>query len=141
LFYVRVEETAQESDLVVTVTTSKKPFLRFKDISQGVLILAQGEFSEVHEDVIKNVDKMVVSHLPSAKDAGNLAGHFQSGDIKEENIYCELKDLVSGAKKGREGDNENICLTTSGLPTLDIAIAYKVYLKALEKRIEMINLG
>jgi len=62
-----------------------------------------------------------------------LSNFFQNCDISEEDVYCELKDLVSGKKAGRTKEDENIYLSTTGLPTLDIAIAYKVYQKALDK--------
>lgn len=128
-----VEDTAKESDIVVTATTSKEPFLGFKDLSRGVLILNQGAGNEVHKDLILSVDKIVVGSLSQSKEVGGLKGFLQNGDITERDVYCELKDLVSGKKTGRSNESENIFLSTTGLPTLDIAIAYKIYQKALNK--------
>lgn len=128
-----VEETANETDIVVNTTTSKDPSLRFRDLSQGVFILDQGSYSYVRTDVIQNMNKIVVANLVQSKLVGAVAGFFQNGDITDEGIYCELQDLVSGKKPGRDADDEYTYLSTTGLPTLDIAIAHKVYLNALDK--------
>ena len=136
------EETAKECDVLINTATSKNPFIHFKNLSQGVFILDQGSYSYFHKDVIQNMDKIVVASLAQSKLVGCLSGFLQNGDIAEKDVYCELQDLVSGKVTGRASEVENIYLTTTGVPTLDIAIAHKVYKKALDKGIgKVIRLG
>jgi ornithine cyclodeaminase len=57
----------------------------------------------------------------------------ESGLFSREQLYAEIHELVSGAKKGRERDNERILVHTTGLVSQDIALAHFIYRRALEK--------
>ncbi len=53
--------------------------------------------------------------------------------FSREQIYAEIHELVSGAKKGRERDDERILIHTTGLVSQDVALAHFLYRRALEK--------
>src|SRR5262249_47670911 len=50
-----------------------------------------------------------------------------------EKLYAEIHELVSGAKKGRERDDERILIHTTGLVSQDVALAHFLYRRALDK--------
>jgi ornithine cyclodeaminase/alanine dehydrogenase-like protein (mu-crystallin family) len=52
---------------------------------------------------------------------GELRGAIQAGEMTEADVYAELGEVVSGKKKGREG-NEIIVVDLTGTGAQDAAI-------------------
>ena len=50
-----------------------------------------------------------------------------------DDIYGEIGDLVTGAKQGRESDEEITLFKSVGLSIQDISTAYHVYQQAVEQ--------
>ena len=50
-----------------------------------------------------------------------------------DDIFCEIGDLVTGAKQGRESDDEITLFKSVGLSIQDISTAYHVYQQAVEQ--------
>jgi ornithine cyclodeaminase len=57
----------------------------------------------------------------------------ESGQFARADLYAEIHELVSGAKGGRERDDERILIHTTGLVSQDVALAHFLYRRALEK--------
>jgi ornithine cyclodeaminase/alanine dehydrogenase-like protein (mu-crystallin family) len=57
------------------------------------------------------------------------------GTITVDHIWCELKDLVSNRKKGRESEEEITLWKSVGVGIADAATAKLAYQRALEKRV------
>jgi ornithine cyclodeaminase len=57
----------------------------------------------------------------------------EAGQFSREQLHGEIQDLVSGAKIGRERDDERILIHTTGLVSQDVALAHFLYRKALEQ--------
>jgi alanine dehydrogenase len=55
--------------------------------------------------------------------------------FSESGIYCELSDVVTGKKAGRDSDGEITIFDSTGLSLLDISTATLVYRKAVESNI------
>jgi len=58
---------------------------------------------------------------------------IEQGQFSRAQLYGEIHELVSGAKKGRERDDERILIHTTGLVSQDVALAHFLYRRALEK--------
>ena len=57
----------------------------------------------------------------------------ETGQFSRTELYAEIHELVSGAKPGRERDDERILIHTTGLVSQDVALAHFLYRRALEK--------
>ena len=91
-----------------------------------------------HPELYKRADKIVcdswyqVKHRPvcyMARDA--LAGKFDESKIYAE----ELGEIIAGKKPGRTDDSEFCYYKPVGMGVLDLAIAVRIYRKALEQNI------
>lgn len=143
----------KQSDIVTVATSGKiKPKIEADTIKPGALIILTGA-ADLTQDIYENA--RVVSDLWSMHEkwledglahpdgissildwtmSGQLLELIHEGKYNSETID-DLGDIVSGKKEGRTSDNEVIICMTGGLPTEDIAWAYKVYQNALEKNI------
>ena len=57
---------------------------------------------------------------------------YVQGLLKNEDIYADLKDIISGKKNGRENDDEFIYFNSVGLSFIDINFANETYKLAKE---------
>jgi ornithine cyclodeaminase len=57
----------------------------------------------------------------------------ESGLFSRAQLHGEIQELVSGAKQGRERDDERILVHTTGLVSQDVALAHFLYRRALEQ--------
>jgi ornithine cyclodeaminase/alanine dehydrogenase-like protein (mu-crystallin family) len=58
---------------------------------------------------------------------------YQDGELRDDEVYADLVELVSGAKPGRESDDECAYFNAVGLSFVDVAIAHAMYLQALDR--------
>ena len=57
----------------------------------------------------------------------------EGGLFSRDALHAEIRELVSGAKPGRERDDERILVHTTGLVSQDVALAHFLYRNALER--------
>jgi ornithine cyclodeaminase len=88
--------------------------------------------SAVPIDLLDVMDKIVVDDWGQARigPLGALRAHVDSGRLSEDNLHAELGQIVSGARAGRERDDERILLWHRGLSTTDIALGEALLDKA-----------
>jgi len=118
------ETAVRGADVVVTVTPSRKAYLKNEWIAKGTHINAFGADShgkqELEAQVYKKsklfVDKLEVS--------------LEKELYKKGDIYGELGDVITGKKKGRENPTEVTIFDSTGLGIQDAAAAAIVYEKA-----------
>ena len=54
--------------------------------------------------------------------------------LRDEDIYANLSEIISGNKLGRENDKEFIYFNSVGLSFLDIALSNWMYEKVVEQK-------
>ena len=132
-----VKDAVVESDIVVTVTPSKKALVMKDWIKKGTHINAIGADGpgkqELDPMIIKVADKVVVDSLKQCRIIGEIQHALKNGLIKEANIHAEIGQILIGEKKGRESDNEITLFDSTGLAAQDIAAANIVYKQAKER--------
>ncbi|MBY8989243.1 MAG: ornithine cyclodeaminase family protein [Candidatus Lokiarchaeota archaeon] len=132
-----VKDAVVESDIVVTVTPSKKALVMKDWIKNGTHINAIGADGpgkqELDPMIIKVADKVVVDSLEQCKIIGEIQHALKNGLIKEKDIHAEIGQILIGDKKGRESDHEITLFDSTGLAAQDIAAANIVYKQAKEK--------
>jgi alanine dehydrogenase len=130
---VNLREAVQESDICVTCTPSRRPYLRKEYVSPGTFIAAMGADSpdkqELDPELLKS-NKVVVDVLAQCARAGELHHALDRG-MREEDVYAELGELVLGRKPGRASTQEITVFDATGTALQDAAAAAAVYEKAL----------
>ena len=129
------QEVVEGADVICTVTIGDEPMVKKEWLKKGSLVISAGSYQELDPDVALSADKIVVDHWGQASHRGELAKLVEAGKIGEKNIHAEIGEILSGKKKGREREDENILAVPIGLGSVDIGCAVEVYRKATEKGI------
>ena len=79
------------------------------------------------------MDKVVVDSWEFNMLQREFKRAVESGLFSREQLHAEIHELVSGAKRGRERDDERILIHTCGLVSQDVALAHFLYRNALGK--------
>lgn len=139
---VRVTDTIEEAvvgaDIVVEATRlpEPKPILRTRWLESCSLLVPYGTKSALELDVLDQMDKVVVDDWAQCRrdDAfGALRPHVRAGLLTEESLHAELGQILTGARPGRERDDERILFWHRGLGTTDVALAHMLWRRALEQ--------
>ena len=123
---------ASESDVIVTVTHAKEPFLMDEWVKPGTVVFAMGSFQECEEALILNSDRIVVDHMGQALHRGALKKLTETGRISERDIYATIGEIVAGKKPPRASEKERIFCEPIGTGAMDVTLATIVYEKARE---------
>lgn len=123
-------------DITVNATSAPVPVMNIAAAHEGAMHVCVGGLD--HPDLYKKADKIVcdswyqVKHRPvcyMARDA--IAGKFD-----ESNIYAEeVGQIIAGEKPGRENDREFCYYKPVGMGVLDLAIAVRIYRKAVAENV------
>ena len=129
---VHGREAVEGADIIVTVTSGEGEFVRNEWVMPGAFIASVGSYPELDPALPKKVGKLVVDDRTQARYRGELWRGYEKGKFSDGMIYAELGEVVSGKKKGREGREERTLACLTGVGTLDVAVARKVYERAVE---------
>jgi alanine dehydrogenase len=128
-------EECSESDVIITVTTSRKPFLKAEWLRKGQLIAALGSYQEVYSEAIMKASKVVVDNIQQASHRGALKILSEEGGMIKEKDYVTIGEIVAGLKLGRGNSDDIIFFEPIGTGMLDVVIATIVYNRAIKKGI------
>lgn len=131
----KLEDAVRQSDVVITCTPSKQPFLKQEFISQGTFIAAVGADSQEKQELAPSLmsqSKIVVDILEQCAEFGELHHALDAGVVKRESVYAELGEVVAGTKPGRTSSDETIIFDSTGMALQDVVAAAAVYEKALK---------
>lgn len=123
------------ADVIVTCTTSKKPFLR--NISRGTFVAAVGadnpEKAEIGPAAMR--DAVVIADvLEQCATIGDLRVAIAAGLMTRNDVRAELGAIIDGQATGRRGDDEIIIFDSTGAGFQDAAVAVLAYERAVAKR-------
>jgi alanine dehydrogenase len=122
-----VDELVRRSDVVITATTSKTPFVKREWVRPGTHFSAIGAFTpdmaELSADLVAS-SKVYVDSLEAAKEeAGDVIQAVAKGLMRWEDVKGEIGEVVAGLKKGREGEEEVTVFKSVGIAVQDAAVA------------------
>jgi N-[(2S)-2-amino-2-carboxyethyl]-L-glutamate dehydrogenase len=124
------EAAVRAGDLVVPCTVTSQPYIPFGWLKRGAL-LCNVSIMDVHKDVFLNADKVVVDDWEQSNREKKIINQLVlEGSFSREQLHAELGEILSGAKPGRENDDEIILLNPMGMAVEDIACAGAVYQRA-----------
>lgn len=127
---------ASGADIIITAISGQSPVLKTEDITKGGLYIHVGGWEDEYGVALK-ADKIVCDEWEVVKHRSQtLCRMFKEGILKDENIYADLSELISGLKVGRHTDDEFIYFNSVGLSYIDTNFANYIYKKA-----KALNLG
>jgi len=124
---------ACNADVVVTVTNSKDPFVKYEFLNKGTHINALGsnlpERVELYPEVLKNANLIVVEDIDQAKEeAGDLI-MAEKMNMLDWNKVKILAEVIGGNVK-REKEDEITVFKSMGIGLEDVAVMKLLYEKA-----------
>lgn len=125
---------ASQSDVVITCTPSKKPYLMKDYIKPGAFVAAVGADSPDKQELESALlvgNKVVVDILEQCALVGELHHALDAGLMTRRDVYSELGPLVAGKVPGRTSREEITIFDATGTALQDVAAAVEVYKKAL----------
>lgn len=131
------EECVHSSDIVITITTSSRPILNGKWLSQGTHVNAAGANHwmrrEIDDEVVTRADVVVADDVDQAKvECGDLLQPIERGLLQWRDVL-DLHRVVSRESKGRSSDDQITLFVSQGMALEDIAVAERVYRLANEQ--------
>ena len=126
------KEKSKECDIVVTATGAASPVVDFCDLKKGALYINFGGF-ECTYDMVSKSDKRFVDNWQAVKhrNTSAIAKMANEGILSDQEVDGELGSVIAGNKEGRTSDGETIYFNCVGMGIEDVAIATRVYRKAL----------
>ena len=132
-----VESVVKESNLVVTTTPSKEPYLRAEWLHTGLHITCMGSDSEdkqeLFPDVFAKVDRIACDRKSQVFRLGELHHALEAGVVSEDGEIIELGELTSGANPGRQSKEQITVCDLTGVGVQDTQIARLAYQRAVEQ--------
>jgi ornithine cyclodeaminase len=128
------EEAVSGHDLICTTTPAKEPILRGSWIKRGAHINAIGACTPVTRELDTEAvrgSSLFVDRMESAlREAGDFIIPKNEGAFDDAHIKGELGDVLTGAVRGRQSEDEITLFKAVGLAMQDLASANYVFEKA-----------
>ncbi len=130
-------ELVESVDILSLATTATTPIIDGDWVKPGLHINGIGSHAVgVRELDTKTVvkSKLVCDQVDACLvEAGDVMMPIEEGALDPADIYGEIGELITGAKAGRESDDEVTLFKSVGLSIQDISAAHYVYQRALEE--------
>ena len=123
-----------ESDVCVTCTSSRRPFLMQEHVRVGTFVAAIGADNPLKQELdpaLLASNKVVVDVLEQCATIGDLHHAIAAGVMNKTDVYAELGAIVAGRTPGRTSAEEIIIFDSTGTALQDVAAASIVYQKVL----------
>jgi ornithine cyclodeaminase len=125
-----IDEALAGASLVLTVTPSRQPIVSASLVAKGATLIAVGsdgpEKQELEVEILARADKVIADKLSQCARLGEIHHALEAGALREDDVYGELGDVVTGRLPGREGEELIVCDLT-GLGAQDAALAEIVW--------------
>ncbi|WLR49444.1 cyclodeaminase [Halobacillus litoralis] len=125
-----VQQVVGQSDLIVTTTPSKEPFIYGDWMRPGLHITAMGSDAEHKQELDASVMEKADVIVCDVKAQSVRLGELRSS-LKEQDRAIELGEVTSGRQLFRQSDKEITICDLTGTGVQDTAIARHVYHRLL----------
>jgi ornithine cyclodeaminase len=129
------EAACEGADVFVTATMSTFAYVKADWYTPGVLH-SEISFWDTPPEVLGHLDRIVADDYYQVEHHGVDVSYraVRDGYITRDQV-TDLADIVAGKVPGRQSETEKILFNPIGMGINDIAEAYRVYRKAVEKGI------
>lgn len=119
--------SVENADIVVTAISGQSPVLKADYIKKGCLYIHVGGWEDEYA-VPKKADKIVCDDWNACKHRSQtISRMYVNGELKDNDIYANMADLITGRKNGRESDEEFIYFNSVGLSFIDVSLCNYIY--------------
>jgi ornithine cyclodeaminase/alanine dehydrogenase-like protein (mu-crystallin family) len=128
----------RQSQVCITCTPSKVPFIPTENIMPGTFIAAVGADNEEKQELFPELmvkNKIVTDITGQCATIGELHHAIEHKLITADCVHAELGEIIAGKKPGRESNEEIIIFDSTGTALQDVASAAIVYEKAIASKI------
>lgn len=126
-----VQAAVEEADIIVTASSSHEPVFKGEWLQPGTHINNIGSHAPAHRelDTATVVRSKFVADLREANlaEAGDILIPISEGAVTADHIHASLGEVLTGARPGRESDQEITLFKSCGLAVQDVASALAVY--------------
>ena len=128
----RAGQVATACRLILLITSSQDIVLQADDIQPGTTVIGLNGFQDLDPAIVEKATKWVVGNRRE-----DLAALVHSPALRhgyplfESQIWADLSEIITGAKAGRQHNQEIIVFTHMGMGFFDIACGKRIYEKAL----------
>ena len=131
-----VDEGASQSDVIVTCTPSRAPYLLADHVRPGTFVAAVGADSPDKQELDPRVlaqASVITDITRQCEHVGELHHAIAAGLMRASDVHAELGELLTERKPGRRSPDERIVFDTTGTALQDAAAAATVYERAIER--------
>jgi ornithine cyclodeaminase/alanine dehydrogenase-like protein (mu-crystallin family) len=129
------QEAVLNADIVMTVTTSRKPVVMFEWLPRGCTVLGLYSLYDFDPTGAKKSDKWVLGSKQTDKHQIIFDPLLKEHRLSMEDVYADLGEIITGCLPARENDQEIILYSCLGMGALDAAVGQIVYERAVEQNI------
>ena len=128
-------EAVKGTDMVLTVTTSRKPLITADMLEPGMTVLGLNAFNDLDGSRAVGRFRWILGNKHS--DGSQIVDNprFASAHLSMDNVSGDLGEILTGKIPGRTSEDEVIVFTHMGMGSLDLACALVAYERAMEKGI------
>jgi len=126
---------AERADVVVTATHASSPLFPKGALKHGTAVITLGSYTELDPEIVLDASWRIVDHMEQNKHRGEFSTYFKEGTLDETKIYSTLGEIIA-QKKPLPNLDKGICVASLiGLASLDIAIAKRIYERAIQRKL------
>ena len=132
-----IRDGSLESQIVVTCTPSREPFLHRRDISNGTFIAAVGADSFDKQEIDSRIiaEAIVVTDITAqCATSGELHHAIVAKLVDVSHVSAEIGQIIAGQRLGRTEPDQLVVYDSTGTALQDVACAAAIYRKALATR-------
>jgi ornithine cyclodeaminase/alanine dehydrogenase-like protein (mu-crystallin family) len=134
---IEVFETPREAiggaDIICMCSSAAEPLVMDDWIMPGTHVAATRAFIDYDPKFSENADKWVLGNRETDSQWLKKPPFSRIKGLSIDSVHADLVEIIAGRKPGRERDEERTIMTHMGMGALDIAVAYKVYERALSE--------
>jgi ornithine cyclodeaminase/alanine dehydrogenase-like protein (mu-crystallin family) len=124
---------ARDSDIIVTCTTARAPFVDLADVRPGAFIAAVGadhpEKSEICPALMAQA-RVVVDSLDQCAVMGDLHHAIEAGAMARDDVYATLADVAAGDLTKRPDPGDIVIFDSTGTALQDVTSAALAFERA-----------
>ncbi|MDR1045463.1 MAG: hypothetical protein LBP33_10155 [Candidatus Adiutrix sp.] len=128
-------EAVSSADIVMTVTTSRRPVVMFEWLPRGSTVIGLYSFYDLDPSASRKADKWVLGSRLSDNHQIVFDPILAEHKLSMDDVYADLGEIVTRQKAGRENDDEIIVYSCLGMGAFDAAVGQMVYRRAVEKNL------
>jgi ornithine cyclodeaminase/alanine dehydrogenase len=130
-----VASAVGDSDVCVTCSPSREPYLAKEYVPSGMFVASVGADSPEKRELDPSLlqgNTVVVDILEQCAEVGELHHAINQGSVTRDDVHAELGQIFAGQKPGRTSEEEIIIFDATGTGLQDAAGAAAIYERALE---------